>query len=234
MKKIVVLAGEPEYGAQDSMRPIADLLASALDVSIDYREPSVIADEPDFPESSFGDLSTLSDADLLIIYTRFRRLIDADMVALDSYLQGGGGVVGLRTSTHAFRFEPGSRWYSWNDSFGRDVLGSPWISHHGHSSSTDVAVLDDAPADLVQGLPREFHVRSWLYRTELAGWAHPILSGNPVDPETQPDQGPVAWYGTPQGRRTFYTSLGHVEDLAEDAVRRLLVNAVAWTLGGRP
>jgi type 1 glutamine amidotransferase len=226
-----MLAGEPEYGAHQSMRPIADLLERELGVEVSYHTPSVIADEPDFPESTFGDLKDLDDARLLIIYTRFRRLADREMKSLQSFLEGPGAVIGLRTSSHAFRFESQEPWVDWNVGFGRDVLGSPWISHHGHSSSTDVSVRSDAPEDLVAGLPQHFHVRSWLYHTELQPWCRPILDGVPVDPECPPVTGPVAWYGEPDNKRRFYTSLGHAEDLEQEPVRRLLINAVGWALG---
>ncbi len=227
---ITVLAGEPEYDAQHSMRPIADLLADRLGAAVDYRTPSHLADEPDFAESSFGDLAGLEDTGLLVIYTRFRVLPEAEMCALQRYLDRGGAVLGLRTSSHAFHFAADSPWAGWNHGFGADVLGSPWISHHGHGSSTCVTVLPDAPADLVAGLPARFDVRSWLYRTDLADWATPILHGDPVDPESPPTPGPVAWYGEPAGRRTFYTSLGHAEDLDQEAVRTLLTNAARWAL----
>ena len=154
----------------------------------------------------------------------------AEMEALQRYLAGGKGVVGLRTSSHAFSFDPDSKWASWNEGFGRDVLGSPWSSHHGHSSSTDVTVLPDAPAELVAGLPQAFHVRSWLYRTELQPWCRPVLFGVPVEPESDPTPGPVAWIGMPEGRRTFYTSLGHPDDFDLAAFRALLRNGAAWTV----
>ena len=89
-----------------------------------------------------------------------------------------------------------------------------------------------APAELVAGLPQNFHVRSWLYRTELEPWCRPVLNGVPVDPESEPTPGPVAWVGTPEGRRTFYTSLGHQDDFERAEFRTLLHNAVAWTLAG--
>lgn len=228
--RVTMLAGEPEYDSQDSMRAVAARFAEQLGVTVDYRTPSILADEPDFAESTFGDLSGLEDTDLLVVYTRFRRLPDLEMVALADYLATGRGVLGLRTASHAFHFTEDSKWFGWNDEFGREVLGSPWISHHGHSSSTDVTVLPDAPAELINGVPATFHVRSWLYRTELESWCRPILWGEPVDPESQPTPGPVAWYGQPEGRRTFSTSLGHAEDLASEPVQRLLTNAAGWIL----
>jgi type 1 glutamine amidotransferase len=227
---MVVLAGEPEYDSHHTMRGLAEEIADRRGLALDYRTPTVIEDEPEFPESSFGGLDALATADLLVVYTRFRRLPDPEMEALQDYLQHGKAVVGLRTSSHAFSFEPSSRWASWNDGFGRDVLGSPWSSHHGHGSSTDVTVLPDAPAELVAGLPEAFHVRSWLYRTQLEPWCQPVLGGVPVDPESEPTPGPVAWVGVPEGRRTFYTSLGHPEDFDCAPFRALLHNAVAWTL----
>ncbi|WP_195909055.1 ThuA domain-containing protein [Microlunatus sp. Gsoil 973] len=229
--QIVMLAGEPEYRSHLTMRPIASLMERELGARVRYHTPSSIPDEPDFAESSFGDLSDLEDAELLIIYTRFRRLPDDEMKALESFLERGGAVVGLRTSTHAFRFAPEEPWADWNLGFGRDVLGSPWISHHGHDSSTEVTLRADAPVEFVRGLPDQFHVRSWLYHTELQPWCRPILDGAPVDPQCPPTPGPVAWYGEPDNRRRFYTSLGHAEDLQQEPVRRLLCNAVGWAVG---
>src|SRR5205814_8467915 len=39
---------------------------------------------------------------------------------------------------------------------------------------------------------------------------------------------PVAWVWEKDGRRVFYTSLGHPDDLKDDHFTRLLVNALAW------
>lgn len=229
-RRVVALVGDPEYDSQEIMRPVLDEIAAALDLELDYRVCSIIADEPDFPESTFGDLSGLAAADLLVVYTRFRRLVDADMEALQAYLDRRAPVLGLRTANHAFRFPESSPWSSWNTGFGDDVLGSTWSSHHGHGSSTDVSIVSGAPAELVAGLPESFHVRSWLYRTAPAAWCRPVLDGVPVDPESPATPGPVAWCGAPDGRRTFYTSLGHRDDFSTEPPRRLLRNAVAWAL----
>jgi hypothetical protein len=57
------------------------------------------------------------------------------------YVESGKPVIGIRTATHAFAYEPDStspyaRW-SWNSKewpggFGKQVLGETWISHHGN------------------------------------------------------------------------------------------------------
>jgi hypothetical protein len=150
--RVIALAGEPEYDAHHTMRPLLAEIADELDLAVDYRTPSVVPDEPEFPVSSFGGLAALDDADLLVVYTRFRRLPDEEMEALDRFLARGGAVVGLRTSSHAFKFADDERWQRWNHWFGAQVLGSPWISHHGHSSRTEVTVLAGSTPELVEGV----------------------------------------------------------------------------------
>jgi hypothetical protein len=47
----------------------------------------------------------------------------------------------------------------------------------------------------------------------------------------QTNSEPVAWVNTDQDRRVFYTSLGSPDDFTQPFLRRLLVNAVFWSLG---
>ncbi|BDZ47981.1 hypothetical protein GCM10025867_02220 [Frondihabitans sucicola] len=228
--RIVILAGEPEYDSHQTLAPIATLLSEKLDAHVDLLIPDIIDDEPDFPESSFDNIDAIDNADLLIVYTRFRVLPDDQMRSIQKYLDSKRPVIGLRTSTHAFHFPDSSAWASWNAGFGRDILGSPWISHHGHSSRTRVTVDDSAPSELIHGLPDAFTVRSWLYVTDPQPWCRPILEGSPINPETDSHPGLVAWYGKPDNRKTFYTSLGHPDDLLETPVQTLLLNAASWAV----
>jgi uncharacterized protein len=228
--RVVVLAGEGEYGSDQTMRGVAADLRSQLGAEVSFRVPDVLPDYPEFPRSSFGDLADLATADLLVIYTRFRQLPEPEMAALAAYRARGGAVLGLRTSTHAFRFPPGSPWTEWNDGFGRDVLGTPWISHHGHSSHTIVSREPGCAHPVLDGLPSSFASRSWLYRAELSAGCSPVLHGEPVAAEDEPTPGPVAWTREVRGGRVFFTSLGHPEDFTLDPFRRLLVNAARWCL----
>jgi hypothetical protein len=63
--RVIALAGEPEYDAHHTMRPVLAEIADELDLAVDYRTPSVVPDEPEFPVSSFGGLAALDDADLV-------------------------------------------------------------------------------------------------------------------------------------------------------------------------
>ena len=47
----------------------------------------------------------------------------------------------------------------------------------------------------------------------------------------------MAWTNPKDGSRVFYTCLGHPDDFAIPAFRRLLLNAIHWaveTRGGQP
>jgi hypothetical protein len=233
MSKIVVLAGEGEYESDHTMRAVAHDFERELGAEVVYRTPDLLRDFHDFPRSSFGDLSDLDDADLLVIYTRFRYLPDGEMERITRFCERGGNVIGLRTSTHAFHYPEGSKWFPWNDGFGRDVLGSPWVSHHGHSSTTEVAWSSADGHPILDGVPRVFHSPSWLYRYELAPDCVPILWGTPVNPESAPTPGPFAWVRERQHQRVVYTNMGQQGDFEFDFAHRFLTNAARWCLAPR-
>jgi hypothetical protein len=229
MSVIAVLAGEGEYRSIETMRLYSDDQVRAGH-RVEYRTPDVLDDLPEFPESSFGDLGILEGADLLVTYIRFRRLPDHEMEQIRAYLDRGRPVIGLRTSTHAFKFSEESPWAWWNDGFGRDVLGTPWVSHHAHGSTTQVRRIDGVEHPILEGLPDRFASPSWLYRVELAPDCEVLLWGSPVDSEEgEPEPGPVAWTRA-QHRRTFATTLGHPKEFERGPLRRLLSNATSWCL----
>lgn len=224
--KIVVMAGEPEYESQLTMRPVIDEIDSSLGATAEFLSPDVLDDVPDYPVSRFGNLTTLRDADLLILYTRFRVLPDAELAELAAFVARGGNILALRTSNHAFHTVEGSAWHDFTSRFAPDVLGSAWTAHHGHTSTTDVFAV--GPHAILNGVPGRFHVESWLYETAPPKDALVLLRGEPVDPERVPMPSPVAWVRERGVQRIFYTSLGSQSDLVDPIVRRLLVNAASW------
>lgn len=228
MSKVVFLVGEGEYGSAESLRWLADEL-SRDGHEVVYRVSDVLADMPDFPQSSFGDLSVLDDAELLVLFIRFRQLPDEEMAALQRYVDRGGDILAFRTTSHPFRFDPASPWAGWNR-FGEQVLGTGWISHHGRDTSTEVTVTrTDHP--VTRSLPARFPVRSWLYRVSLLPDCEVLLEGVSVGDPDDPEPQPLAWVRAHRGGRIVFTTVGHAGDFDSEHVRRLLLNAAGWLTG---
>lgn len=229
---MVFLVGDGEYDSANTMSLIADRFRTELHSNVEYLIANPTQDMPDYPESSFGNLEALDRADLAVIYTRFRRLPDAEMDAISRYLDRSGRFIGLRTSSHAFRFGAESRWASWNH-FGATVLGTPWVSHSGRETTTEVrhaSEVDGHP--ILAGVPGSFGVRSWLYQTQPSQDCSVLLTGRCINEHGSPQGAAeaLAWTRETGRQRVFFTTLGHPEDIALTVTQRLLLNAASWAL----
>lgn len=143
-KHIVLVSGDEEYRSEEALPQLGKILAKhhgfrctvlfPIDPKTGLINPNV--------SNNIPGLEALKTADLMVIFTRFRRLPDNQMELIDDYLKTGKPVIGIRTATHAFNFGRDSNWAhygnsyrgdkkAWADGFGRVVLGEKWISHHG-------------------------------------------------------------------------------------------------------
>ena len=147
-KHIVFISGDEEYRSEEALPQLAKILSKhhgfkcTVLFAQDAAKPGVV--NANHKENIPG-LEALSQADMMVIFTRFRALPDNQMRHIDDYLKSGRPVLGIRTATHAFNFGKDStsnyRHYTngykgdkteWEDGFGRLILGEKWISHHGH------------------------------------------------------------------------------------------------------
>ncbi len=158
-KHIVLISGDEEYRSEEALTQLGKILAERHGFTCTVLfaiNPDTGTIDPNYGKNIPG-LQALDDADLMIIFTRFRDLPDDQMQHIDRYLASGKPVIGMRTATHAFNTAPESNWvhysngYSgdkaeWTDGFGRLVLGEKWISHHGKHKyeSTRGLVAPDA------------------------------------------------------------------------------------------
>ncbi|MGO1520128.1 MAG: ThuA domain-containing protein [Sphingobacterium sp.] len=260
-KKIVLISGDEEYRSEESLPMLAKLLAErhGFETIVLFAiDPETGAVDPEYQHGIPG-LEQLQDADLMLIATRFRALPDEQMKWIDDYLRLGKPVIGLRTATHAFNFSEESssafKHYGFNTSegdwvggFGRFVLGETWIDHHGDHGTEGTRVLLDGPQaaaehPILRGV-RDIWVPSDVYgiRNTLQD-ATVLLYGQPtagMDAKSpiiwQKSSMPVAWtrsYQISGGKpgNVFTTTMGASVDLKNEDLRRLLVNAVYWTLG---
>lgn len=228
MATVMALAGAGEYEPENTLPTVAGRIARATGSRLVFRASDIAEDVPDFPRSTFGNISALREADLLLLALRFRNLDDAELAEIAAYLETGRPLIALRTTNHAFQVPAGSKFADWAADFPRRYLGSPWITHHGHASTTQITAVGDSP--LLEGVPREFHVDSWLYVTTPPEDAEVVLWGEPIDPETDPVPSAVAWTRNLNGQRIVYTSLGSESDMRREEVLQFLVNVALWCL----
>ena len=244
---VVFVTGDDEYRSEITMPMIAAILEKAhgFTTSIAYARP-----RPQTKDHIEG-LDALRTADVMVMFTRFRVLPEDQLQQILRFVESGRPLIGLRTSTHAFQYPEGHARQALNDGFGRDVFGQKWITHHGHRSTTEVAIHEanrDHP--ILRGVT-PFQAASWLYHVApLHGEATVLLDGTAINsdkirPPAQhaapsqesqktaefPLTQPVAWTRHYKGARVFFTTLGHPADFANESMRRLLINGIYWALG---
>lgn len=204
--------------------------------------------DPEKKAEGIPGLEALNSADVAVFYARFLTLPDDQLAHVERYVKSGKPVVGLRTSTHAFAYAADSPHAGWNQAFGRDVLGAPYLTHL--DGTTSVSREQASPTHPIStGLDAS---AAWidpgtLYVAEPASEAQVLLRGTgksmrsgPVTNgfgrvELRPEMtAPVAWTWTNRyGGRVFTTTLGHERSFAEPRFVRLLFNAIHWA-AGRP
>ena len=255
---IVFVTGDDEYRSEESMPMLAQILKRdyGFDVTVCYSldENGNIAPGN---QKSISGLEALDDADLMVLFTRFRDLPPDQFQHFLKYVQSGKPVVGFRTATHAFLFrDPKSPYKEWNDKKIAELVGQKWITHHGHFGDgheylTQVTINTEAKDHpIVRGV-EPYKAYSWLYHVDggseghqLAGDSQPLLTGHSLKSghemkgnlEKYPLDNPVAWTKTYTGEggtkgRVFFTTTAHPFDFKDPNVRKLALNGILWSLG---
>ena len=258
-KHVVLVSGDEEYRSEEALPLLARILADHHG----FRCTVLFAIDPDGtinPENqgNIPVLDALDEADVMVLFTRFRELPDEQMRHIVRFVDSGKPILGMRTATHAFAYRqnPASPYahYSfdserWPGGFGRQVLGDTWVNHHGHhkvestrgvinTESSDHPILRGVedicgPTDVygLAHLPQDAEVL--VYGQVLAGMqpTDPAVDGSKNEPMV-----PVVWtrhYRSKSGEmsRILATTMGASVDLESEGLRRILVNGVYWAVG---
>jgi hypothetical protein len=257
-KHIVFVTGDDEYRSEEGMPMMAKILAvkHGFKCTVLFAiEPKTGVIKPDF-QTNIPGTHLLEDADLMVLFTRFRSLPDEQMKPIVDFTNSGKPIIGLRTATHAFNIRGDSQYkkYSFNSGnpkggYGQAVLGDTWISHHGHhgrqstrgvvnAEHKDHPVLNSVtdvwgPSDVygIRNLGKDAHVL--LHGSVRTGMkpSDPALEGAKNDPMM-----PLAWIKEYKGEsgktsKVFNTTMGASTDLQSEDLRRLVVNFTYWSLG---
>jgi hypothetical protein len=259
-KQIVLISGDEEYRSEEALPQLGKILAKhhgfkcTVLFPIDKKDGTINPNQND----NIPGLEALKSADLMILFTRFRKLPEEQLQLIDEYLQAGKPIIGLRTATHAFNLSSKSkyaRWHwqskEWPDGFGRQILGETWISHHGHhgsESTRGIIAADARDHPILKGIKDgEIWGPTDVYgvRLPLPEGCKPLVLGQVVagmKPADKPAEGkkndpmmPIAWVKTYRTTgntgRVFTSTMCSSQDLESEGLRRLLVNAVYWSVG---
>jgi type 1 glutamine amidotransferase len=233
--RIAYVCGDHEYSGEQTLPLFAAELYKRYNFAID-----LIRSEPNQnAEENIPGLERLAQADLAVLFLRWRRLPANQIAHLDSYLKSGKPLIALRTSSHSFNYPKGHELESWNR-FATDAFGAPpgWNvdghRHYGHESTTRV-LSPKKNHPLLKGVTTPFEAPSWLYHVKPnypPANAEILLEGESIKPNRPAEINPVAWtWQNKYGAKSFYTSLGHPGDFALEPFQRLLTNSIHWALG---
>ncbi|MFT4537807.1 MAG: hypothetical protein ACI841_001307 [Planctomycetota bacterium] len=259
-KHIVLIGGDEEYRSEEGLPMLARILA----VRHGFRCTVLFSQKPESGEIDPEDqvnipgIEHVKDADMLVLFLRFREPTDEWMTQFQAYMDTGRPILGIRTSTHAFAYKRNKEspfaHYNWTDKtwpggWGKQILGETWVAHHGaHGSESTRGVIEASSYQhpILRGV-----IDIWggtdVYRIRELPEDATVLVRGMVMAGMQPDSPPVIstknvpmipiiWtreIALPDGgtRRTICSTIGASQDLLSNDLRRCLINSCYWGLG---
>jgi len=254
-KHIVFLASDHEYRAEEVCPALARILAK----NFGFKCTVVFGvDKDGFIEagsSRVSGLAALEKADLFFIVARFLNPPDDEMAHIDAYLERGGPVVGLRTSSHAFQIPGGSKYAKYDfkskvsgyeNGFGHQILGNTWVGHYGtnHKQGTRIITVPEQRGNVIlTGVGETAFTHAGAYVGKAAPdftvltTSQPLVSMDPnAEADTKKPPMPSTWtreYAAKDGskHRVFHSTQGASQDFLDDNYRRLILNGTLWAMG---
>ena len=225
---LVMLIAEDEYRTEETLPKFA-----VEDLGRDFRVTTVFGSDRE--RNRLPGIEAVIDADVLLVSMRRRVLPNADMQLLRDYVNSGKPVIGIRTASHAFSLrdkQPPDGYADWPE-FDAEVFGGNYHGHHGNSlkATVQVTATDDHP--ILAAIPREAAQQGGsLYQTSPLAKGTTVLTTGTV--KGAPPE-PVTWtFQRADGGRSFYSSMGHVDDFKNPAFTKLLYHGICWAAGIKP
>lgn len=226
--RIALIIGEDEYRTEKSLPEFARKhLGKDFQVTYILDNPR---DKHDFPA-----MGELAQADVAVLSVRRRLLTTHQLKFFRDFVAAGKPVIGIRTASHAFSnrddsVPPGRDAWPKIDI---EVFGCDYTGHHHNAageSNTQFIRREESAAghSILAGIPAgETKLATTLYQVlPLNPQAKVLMLGRWGD--QQPQQ-PVAWTFTrADGGRSFYVTLGGIEDFQTETFQKLLKNALHW------
>ncbi|MDF2378161.1 MAG: ThuA domain-containing protein [Verrucomicrobiales bacterium] len=191
-KHIVFLANDHEYRSEQTCPAIARMLAKhhgfRCTVLFGLNDEGHI-----HPGGrTVPGLEALKEADMLFLFSRFMNLPDEQVDHLADYLERGGPIVALRTSSHSFNGQSG-KWAKLNYNYqgddypgglGRNIIGVTWTDnrdggqgHYGgnHSEGSRITIAESAASHPILTGVGEMHGYSGAYSSPVPPGATSLI-----------------------------------------------------------
>jgi type 1 glutamine amidotransferase len=150
----------------------------------------------------------------VVLFTRRLQIEGESLERGKKYVKSGKPIVGVRTASHGFQ-----KWLEMD----KEVLGGDYKGHFG-AGVAEVHLIDKQRAHPVLNGVQAFKTNGSLYKNPNVAADVTVLLQGTMGKESEP----VAWTREADGRRVFYTSLGHQDDFKDENFLRLVTNGLAW------
>lgn len=167
-------------------------------------------------DKEISGLENLDRCDVAIFFTR-RLMIDGELLEpVKRFVKSGKPVIGIRTASHGFQNFL---------TMDKEVFGGNYQGHFGDKMICEVKIEEKQKNHPILMGCSPFQSNGSLYKNPNVASDVTVLLTGSIPGQSEP----VAWTREKDGRRVFYTSLGHPDDFKNENYIRLLVNALAWT-----
>lgn len=179
-----------------------------------------LAAEKKFTVVASEDASLFTDASLrqfnavVFLNTTGDVLTSDQQLAMERYIQAGGGFVGVHAATDT-EWEGDWFWF-------RKLVGAVFLNHPNQPSNVQTASLDvtDHTHYSTKHLPKQFTLTDeWYNFRDIYQFINVVITVDETSYQggEHGDHHPVSWFHEFDGGRSFYTAMGHTDATFADA-----------------
>ncbi len=174
-------------------------------------------------ETKFNEDNLKKYASLIFLSSTGELLSGSQEIALERYMQAGGGFVGIHAAADA---EYDWSWYT-------QMVGASFLSHPAQQEAT--LVINDKTHPSTDSLPATWSRKDEWYNFRNINKDIKVLIS--IDEKSYEggkngDNHPMAWYHAFDGGRVFYTELGHTdESYADPLYLKHILGGIKYAIG---
>jgi len=174
-------------------------------------------------ETKFNEENLKKYASLIFLSSTGELLSGNEEIALERYIQAGGGFVGIHAAADAE--------YDWN--WYTQMVGASFLSHPAQQVAT--LVIKDKTHPSTDSLPTTWSRKDEWYNFRNINKDIKVLIS--IDEKSYEggkngDNHPMAWYHAFDGGRVFYTELGHTDESYDDPLYlKHILGGIKYAIG---